>query len=432
VKRQASELGQEGCVPVLLDGLTVAADDRELAVSSTRAKWTRSEAALPMRVLIAIGVPRQQEAGAAGVVLNHAKELEKRGHTVDCWFLDDLLPEPVRFRRFEAVLFGLSVANRILQDKNKYDVVNLHAPWGCAYGLRRRLGRSAVSPPYVLTMQGSEERYAHMMRLENNKGRAAHFKWQNRLWHRLYHQTMYDLSVRTADYGVVANREGWLYAELKHGLVPGRISFVPNGVEHMFFARRTYPEQIRPRLLYVGTWLDRKGTYYLARAFEIVARRSPSASLTVVGCGDAEQHVKNSFPKEIRNRVCVQPFIKRGDMPVVYAEHDIFVFPSLVEGMPLTLLEAMAAAMPVVTTNTSGMADVVEDGFNGLLVPPAEANALAEATARIVESVDLRKQLGEAAQATMRRYTWDTVIEKIEAVLRAAVNKAGAPLRQQR
>lgn len=423
MKRQGAEIVHGG-VPVLLAGLTAGAYDREIAAPSPPATLVRSEAAQPMRVLIAIGVPRQREAGAAGVVMNHAKELEKRGHTVDCWFLDDIFPEQVRFKRFEAMLFGLSVAKRILRNENKYDVVNLHAPWGCPYGLRRRFGRLAGSPPYVLTMQGSEERYAQMMRLEDKKGRAAQFRWQNRLWHRLYHQTMYDLSIRTADYGVVANREGWIYAELKHGLVPGRISFVPNGVEQTFFTRRTYPELIRPRLLYVGTWLDRKGTYYLADAFEFVARRNPSASLTVVGCGDAEQHVKKCFSEGIRNRVGVQPFIKREDMPAVYADHDIFVFPSLVEGMPLTLLEAMAGAMPVVTTNTSGMADVVEDGFNGLLVPPAQIGSLVEAIARICGSVNLRKQLGEAAQATMRRYAWDSITERIEAVLRAAVNGA--------
>ena len=75
---------------------------------------------------------------------------------------------------------------------------------------------SRGAPPYVMTMQGSEERYVRAMRMEERKGRAWNFSWKNRLWHRVYHQTMYDYSIKTADYGAVANREGWICAELKY------------------------------------------------------------------------------------------------------------------------------------------------------------------------------------------------------------------------
>ncbi len=91
-----------------------------------------------MKILIAIGVPRQQEAGAAGVVFNHARELEKRGHTVDCWFLDDVLLGRAGSGRFDALIFARRVAKKILQDRQAYDVVNLHAPWGCVYGVWRK------------------------------------------------------------------------------------------------------------------------------------------------------------------------------------------------------------------------------------------------------------------------------------------------------
>ena len=115
------------------------------------------------------------------------------------------------------------------------------------------------------------------------------------------------------------------------------------------------------------------------------------------------------------------PFVKRDDMPAIYLAHDIFVFPSLVEGMPLTLLEAMATGMPVVTTSSSGMADVVQDGVNGLLVPAANAESLAAAIQELCESVELRKRLGLEAQSSMRRYTWKQVTQKLEAILTLAV-----------
>jgi glycosyltransferase involved in cell wall biosynthesis len=94
------------------------------------------------------------------------------------------------------------------------------------------------------------------------------------------------------------------------------------------------------------------------------------------------------------------------------------------EGMPLALLEAMATAMPVVTTETCGMADVVEDGYNGLLTSPADTEALVAAIERLCESSGLREQLGREGQQTMRRYTWARVTQKLEMVLSLAVRRA--------
>jgi glycosyltransferase involved in cell wall biosynthesis len=122
------------------------------------------------------------------------------------------------------------------------------------------------------------------------------------------------------------------------------------------------------------------------------------------------------FATEVRDRVSVIPHVKREEISALYAGHDIFVFPSLVEGMPLTLLEAMATGMPVVTTNTCGMADVVENDVNGLLVPAANAEQLAAGIERLCLSADLRKRLGLAGQETMRRYTWERVTEQLEEV----------------
>lgn len=377
-----------------------------------------------MKILIAIGVAGQREAGAAGVVFNHARELSKRGHSVDCWFLDDVMGGASGPKRFDALIFANRAAKRILREPGKYDVVNLHAPWGCAYGVRKKLSHSGKLPPYVLTMQGSEERFVEAMRWEQRKNRASNFGLKNRVWHWLYHQTMFDWSIRTADYGAVANREGWICAELKHGREPGRIRYVPNGVGEEFFCERKYSRSGPLRLLYVGTWLDRKGVYYLAEGFRLLAETDGTITLTVAGCGADEKSVRSSFAADLRERVKVEPFVTRDQMPAVYAQHDIFVFPSLVEGMPLTLLEAMAAGMPVVTTASNGMADVVEDGFNGLLVPPADADALAEVVRRLSGNLELSETLGREAQLTMRRYLWERVTTQLEELLILAVKQS--------
>lgn len=369
-----------------------------------------------MRILIAIGVPRQSEAGAAIVALSHARELEKLGHTLECWFLEDVLAKPPRIKRFEALIFAVALAGKIAKRRKEFDVVDLHAPWGCAYGILRKAKSGRGLPPYVFTMQGSEEWYVKMMREEQRKGRASNFAWKNRLWHRLYHQTMYDLSIRTAAFGAIANSAACMLAERKYEFAPGRLRYVPNGTEERFFIPRDRSSASASRLLFVGTWLDRKGIFYLADAFQKIAERSADVRLTVAGCIASEREVKDFFPQNVRGRLCVLPLVKRDDMPKLYAGHDIFVFPSLVEGMPLSLLEAMATGMPVVTTTACGMADVVEDGVNGLLVPPADANQLAAAVIRLLDSSELRAKLGQAAQQSMRRYTWQASAAMLEQV----------------
>jgi len=259
----------------------------------------------------------------------------------------------------------------------------------------------------------------HAMRREAKKGRAPYFRWKNRLWHRAYHMQMYNRAIRGADYAIVANREAAASLQLRHGLDAERVWFVPNGVDESFFVKRTGAAD-GSRLLFVGTWLDRKGIYYLRDAFVRLATAHPHLRLTIAGCLVAEAEVRSWFPEALGQRLSVRPLVPVAEMPAVYAEHDIFVFPSLMEGMPLSLLEAMASGMAVVTTDTCGMSDLVEAGYNGLLVKPASLEALVEALERLAGDAGLRVRLGERASETARRYTWDEVGRAYFAVLEMA------------
>jgi glycosyltransferase involved in cell wall biosynthesis len=84
------------------------------------------------------------------------------------------------------------------------------------------------------------------------------------------------------------------------------------------------------------------------------------------------------------------------------------------EGLPAVLLEAMATGMPVITTETCGMPDVVENEFNGLLIPPGNASAVEGAIERLAKSAELRRKLGENARETMKRYTWERAGRQLE------------------
>ena len=93
---------------------------------------------------------------------------------------------------------------------------------------------------------------------------------------------------------------------------------------------------------------------------------------------------------------------ERADVPELLAAADVFVLSSASEGAPLSILEAMAAGLPVVASNVGGIAELVEDGVTGLLVPPADPVRLAQALARVLDDRDLRQRLGTAGRARAR------------------------------
>lgn len=377
-----------------------------------------------MRILIAAPCPRQREGGVANVVYNTGESLRARGHQVTCLFREDLLPRSVAFPRFEALYFAIRLARELHRRRAEFDVVIIHAPVGFAYGLWRRWRSTRGLPPYVMLLHGLEERRNHVMQREAQKGRARYFRWKNRVWQHVYHMPLYRSSITSSNQAVVINRETWSMLQLHYNREIGRVWYIPNGIEPQFFLPRDYPDGCAQRLLYAGTWIDHKGVFYLREGFSTIAQRHPDVRLTIVGCGTGAETVKQGFDASVRDRVEVLPFAPREEMPTLYAKHDIFVFPSLMEGLPIVLLEAMAMGMPVVTTETCGMMDMVEDEYNGLLVKPADSAALVAAVERMMTSGELRRRLGRTAQETMRRHTWERTAAQLEKVFRLAIAEA--------
>src|SRR2546430_15868861 len=97
----------------------------------------------------------------------------------------------------------------------------------------------------------------------------------------------------------------------------------------------------------------------LVRSFEKCLRVIPEARLTIAGCQEPEEKVRQCFASASQAALEVWPLVARAEMSSLYAEHEIFVLPSLMEGMPLVLLEAMASGMPVVTTESRDRKSVV-------------------------------------------------------------------------
>lgn len=370
----------------------------------------------PLNILMASGTPKRREGGVAAVIYNLGRELEHLGHYVTYVFQEDLIEPKSVSPRFNELVFSWRLGRYITENRQKFSIVNLHAPTGFPYGLRRKWHRSAGYPPYVMTLHGLEERRVYAMSREAMKGRAWNYSLKNRLWHRFYHQPRFRWSIRTADGAHACARDVWSTLQTKYGLDSDRVAYIPHGVESRFFVPREYHSAESLRLLYAGTWLDQRGIFYIRDALRNIDPRMPGLTMTFAGCGVSPEEIRRFFGTELGGRIVVRPVVAAHQMQELYAEHDVFLFPSLMEGLPLVVLEAMASGMPVITTETCGMPDVVEHEFNGLLVPPADAQAIEEAVVRLAGSVDFRRKLGEAARETMKRYTWERAARRLEAL----------------
>ena len=238
-----------------------------------------------MNILMGSGVPKRREGGVATIIYNLGGELEKLGHKVTYVFLDDLVTPGSVSSRFSEATFAFRLARYITQNRTKFSLVNLHAPAGFVYGMRRRWNRNSDHPPYVMTLHGLEENRVYAMSREAKKGRAWNFGAKNRSWHRLYHFPRFRRSIRTADAAHVFSRDVWTILRLNYNLNADRVAYIPNGVERRFFVPRTYEVRGHVRLLYAGTWLDQRGIFYLRDALRKVVPRVPGLTMTFAGPG---------------------------------------------------------------------------------------------------------------------------------------------------
>jgi glycosyltransferase involved in cell wall biosynthesis len=175
----------------------------------------------------------------------------------------------------------------------------------------------------------------------------------------------------------------------------GRLAVVPYGSS---FSKEE--NEGRPgRILYAGEANMRKGIYYLASAARLLNVDTP---------GQYECRVAGAVSRQICRRAECDSLnflgkLSRSELMEEYACADVFVLPTLAEGLPAVLLEAVSFGVPVITTEASGLE--VEDGENGILIPERDDEALADAIRRVVTDRELRARLASGARKLAKEYS---------------------------
>ncbi len=203
----------------------------------------------------------------------------------------------------------------------------------------------------------------------------------------------------------------------------GRIEVVHNGVDVDRFqpcAHRDSAEVGGEMLLVVvARLIEIKGIQHLITALsllpEVMRKR---IRVRLCGTGPfADQLHAQVREAGLVDRVDFAGLLSYEDIPSRLKEADVFVLPSLQEGLPLSLLEAMASGLPVVASSVGGIPDIVKDGVNGLLVPAADPTALRDALVRLLANPALRQSLGAAARRDIMTWSWPAIWERYETIL---------------
>jgi glycosyltransferase involved in cell wall biosynthesis len=155
----------------------------------------------------------------------------------------------------------------------------------------------------------------------------------------------------------------------------------------------------------VGTLNVRKGVPTLLKAWK---QSGIDGELVLAGGVHAEME---PFLAPFRDDPSVKLLNFVEDLSALYDSADFLVFPSLEEGGPQVGYEAAGSGLPVITTE-AGRGRIIEDGLNGLIVAPSDADGLADAMVRLAESVDLRERFGRRGAADSRRFAYDVIAQQ--------------------
>ncbi|MFM9916342.1 MAG: glycosyltransferase family 4 protein [Rhizobacter sp.] len=226
------------------------------------------------------------------------------------------------------------------------------------------------------------------------------------------HEERLDEEIRQADAVLV----GSTYAAdsfVREGIDRSKMRVVPYGVDLQTFTVESSEPPARDgrfKVIYAGQLTQRKGISYLLRGYQQFARSD--SRLTLVGSivgSDAPLRPYADVFEHVSHQT-------RPALAAMYRASDVFVFPTLIEGMPLVVLEAMACGLPVIVT-ANGPGDIVRDGIDGFVIPERDPDAVRDRLETLYRDPERRAEMGRRAAQRAREFSWAAYSSNAKAVL---------------
>jgi len=274
-----------------------------------------------------------------------------------------------------------------LLNKNKYDIC--HAFFGIPCGFIAYIFRKRI--PYIVSLRGSDV-----------PGFNKRFSFQY-----VFLKPIIKIVWRNARC-VIANSKG--LKNLAIGTNPGQeIKIIHNGIDINEF-KPAGKNDDTIKILCVSRLIKRKGIEYLIKSVPLILNKTKCFKITIVGEGNMEHELKNLANRlNVSGYIKFKGYIKHDELPSIYLDSNIFVLPSLNEGMSNTVLEAMASGLPIITTDTGGTGELIKD--NGIVTPMGDSEAIADSVIRLINDSKLRKYMGEKSREIAENMSWGKVAE---------------------
>lgn len=201
------------------------------------------------------------------------------------------------------------------------------------------------------------------------------------------------------------------------------IFVIPNGIDLNVFEGLS-KEELRKKfglnktekiILYVGRLLHIKGLIYLIEAVKNINEKNKR--LLLVGYGDDRKHLENLVKKlKIENIVTFVGKVPNKEVFEYMVASDVLVLPSLSEGFPNVILEAMASGLPIIATKVGGIPKIVNNEVNGFLVDPKNPTQIVETLLQLFKDEKLREKISDNNKIEAKKYSWESVINDLEKV----------------
>jgi glycosyltransferase involved in cell wall biosynthesis len=257
--------------------------------------------------------------------------------------------------------------------RSQPDVVHVHG-WGCG-----------EDPPGLLQWLRSAKTKAALVFTEHNSPDPA------------FMAPIPNAPMNLAD-NIVAVSQAACIGLQKVGLASRPIHIIPYSVEPLPNTTPTRDPQ-KFTVVCVARLMPQKGHRYLLEAFAQVLKDVPNAHLKLAGAGELRAELEVQCQSlGIQNHVEFLGIVTRNQLPALYARCDVVALASLWEGLPVTLIEALSAGMPIVAADAGGNAELVINGVNGFIVPSKDAGALADGLVKLAKDPSLRPVMGAASR----------------------------------
>jgi N-acetyl-alpha-D-glucosaminyl L-malate synthase BshA len=166
-------------------------------------------------------------------------------------------------------------------------------------------------------------------------------------------------------------------------------------------------------ILTVGRISEEKGIRYLIEAMPVILKEMPTVKLMIVGDGPDRDKLEQMVKRLNLANITFAGMVSNKNLSNFYKSADVFILPSIREGLGVVLLEAMACGTPVIGSNTGGVTDIIENGKNGLLIEPGDSKDIAEKIIKLLSNRELAQKLSEEGMKTVKyKFSWHIIVKK--------------------